>query len=66
MKITDIETKVDEIPMISGVVNFAKINQKKYPKKIPAIASIKRYAALLPTSILLKFFHLFIFTKNMF
>jgi len=28
--------------MISGVVIFDKINQKKYPKNTPAIESIKR------------------------
>jgi len=56
--ITETEIIVEEVPIISGVVIFDKINQKKYPKKIPEIESIKRYAAPLPAFIFLKLLHL--------
>lgn len=40
--IAESEIIVEDVPMISGVVIFDKINQKKYPKNTPAIESIKR------------------------
>jgi len=42
VKIIERETTVEAIPIISGVENFDKINQKKYAKKIPKIESMNK------------------------
>ncbi len=54
-KIVVSEIIVDEVPMMSGVVNLDIINQNPYPASIAVMLSISRYAAPLPTFILLKF-----------
>ena len=57
-KIIERETNVEAVPIISGVVTFDKINQKKYPKKTLEINSMNKNAVLFPTSIFLNFIHL--------
>jgi len=55
---------VDDVPIISVVVNFVKIYQKKYPKKNTEMTSKNKYTAPLPTAIFLKSFHLHFFKKG--
>ena len=57
VKITDMETMVEVVPIISGVVNFDKINQKKYAGKIRKTESMNKYAVPLPIFEFLKLFH---------
>ncbi len=64
VKIIDREITVDAVPIISVVVNFVNIYQKKYPKKNAITTSKNKYAAPLPTAIFLKSFHLFLYQKK--
>jgi len=57
-KIIERESRVAAVPIISAVVTFDKINQKKYPKKIPEIESMNKKAAPFPMLIFLIFYHL--------
>lgn len=49
---------MEAVPIISGVVNFDKINQKRYAGKIRKTLSINKYAVPFPIFEFLKLFHL--------